>query len=141
MYHVLHHTSVRLAASIQDFEAGFLVSDFNLASPMIAAALRNHGIDCVSPEHHVELATAVVKRHRLSHIEDGNSNAHMLFDAVGIWGLGPMGNYGCDASSLWPHILSALLHPFPHKKGVNARGNDIRKMARPLAASSVHIGR
>lgn len=119
---MIQHTSIRLANSIKDNKARFLVSDFNLAMPMVVQSLRACGVDCVLLEYHVELATTQNEKGVLSILKDSDGNTSLLFDTVGIWSLGPMGVYGCSSSSVWSHILGGLTHPFPEKKGQNSRG-------------------
>ena len=115
-------TSIRLANSIKNNNARFLVGDFNLAMPEVARVLRDSGVDCVLLEYHVELELKKHSNGTLSIIEDSDGMASVAFDTVGIWSLGPLGLYGCISSSTWAHILSGLRHPFPEARGQNSRG-------------------
>ena len=122
----------RLAQSIKDNKSRFLLGDFNMAAYTVADLLRACGVDCELLEYHVELATARSNKGVLSMVEgfgpDGvPGNVHHLFDTVGIWALGPMGDYGCDSTSPWAHTLAGLCHPFPSEKGVNTRGYAVHK--------------
>jgi len=105
-----------------NYKARFLLADMNLAMPMVHDSLRASGVDCVLLEYHVEVATAMSKDKVLSSVEDKDGNTHLLYDTVGIWALGPMGDFGCESASPWSHLLAGLCHPFPETKGINTRG-------------------